>query len=53
MPRVRPWHSVNSNVHHNNTECNTGNNIETENRRRGPGGKRLCKECARLNRQGR
>ena len=46
-----PWHSIKSDKHHNNTECNTGNNIERENRRRGTGDKRLCKECANLNRR--
>ncbi len=44
-----PWHSSEQKVYHNNTECNTGNNIEPENLRQGTGGKRLCKECARLN----
>jgi hypothetical protein len=48
MAVVSPWHSVKEDVHHNNTECNTGNNIEVENRREGDGGKPLCKECARL-----
>jgi hypothetical protein len=48
MAVVSPWNSVLENVHHNNTECNTGNNIETENRREGDGGKPLCKECAGL-----
>jgi hypothetical protein len=43
-----PWHSIKQDVHHNNTDCNTGNNIETENRREGTGGKPLCKECAKL-----
>jgi hypothetical protein len=46
--KTRPWHSILSNVYHNNSECNTGNNIEAENRRDGTGGKRLCEECARL-----
>jgi hypothetical protein len=27
MAVVAPWHSVRSNVHHNNTECNTGNTM--------------------------
>jgi len=45
MAIVSPWHSILEDVHHNNTECNTGNNIEAENRREGTGGKRLCKEC--------
>ena len=43
-----PWHSIKQYVHHNNTDCNTGNNIELENRRSGTGGKPLCSECARL-----
>ena len=46
--RVSPWHSTKSNVHHNNNACNTGNNIETENRRAGTGGKPLCAECRGL-----
>ena len=53
MPKKSPWHSVIRPVHHNNTECNTGNNIEKENLRQGHGGKPLCAECAGLNRQGR
>lgn len=51
--RKSPWHSVKQNVHHDNTECNTGNNIETENLRQGTGSKPLCQECARLDREGR
>ncbi len=53
MPRRAPWHSVKQPVYHNNSNCNTGNNIERENVRQGTGGKRLCKECAELNRRGR
>lgn len=52
MPRTSPWHSIKSDVHHNHTHCNTGNNIESENRREGTGGKPLCSECAELNAQG-
>ena len=51
MARTSPWHSIKSEVHHNNTECNTGNNIEVENRREGTGGKPLCEECKKLNEQ--
>ena len=40
MAVVSPWHSILSDVHHNNTNCNTGNNIESENRRSGTGGVR-------------
>jgi len=52
MPQKSPWHSVKESVHHNNTNCNTGNNIEKENLREGTGGKPLCQECAKLNQQG-
>lgn len=48
MGVTAPWHSVLSNVHHDNTSCNTGNNIERENRRSGTGGKPLCLECKAL-----
>jgi hypothetical protein len=50
MSVVSPWHSIKSGVHHNNTECNTGNNIERENYRTGTGGKPLCAECENLRR---
>lgn len=49
--RSAPWHSATSDVHHNNRKCTTGNNIETLNLRQGTGGKRLCKDCADLNRK--
>jgi len=48
MAKKAPWHSVLQDVYHDNTECNTGNNIERENLRSGTGGKRRCHECARL-----
>ena len=48
MAVTSPWHSIKAGVHHNNTECNTGNNIERENWQSGTGGKPLCKECADL-----
>ena len=43
-----PWHSVNSDIYHNNPDCQTGGSIDPENIRPGTGGKRLCEECARL-----
>lgn len=46
--RKSPWHSIKADVYHECTNCNTGNNIETENRRPGTGGKRQCDECKRL-----
>jgi len=52
MSQKSPWYSIKQPHHHNNTECNTGNNIEQENLRQGTGGKPLCHECERLNREG-
>jgi MIP family channel proteins len=45
-----PWHSVNSDIYHDNSNCQTGSSIAPENIRRGTGGNRLCEECARLDR---
>jgi hypothetical protein len=44
-----PWHSPNSDVHHNNPSCQTGSSIAPENVRQGTGNKALCGECERLN----
>jgi hypothetical protein len=43
-----PWHSVLQDVHHDNTSCPEGNNIEPRNRRPGTGGKPLCSRCEGL-----
>ncbi len=51
--KTSPWNSKKQGIHHNNTNCNTGNNIQSENYQTGTGGKPLCQECANLNRQGR
>lgn len=48
MAKRAAWNSVKAGVHHNDTNCNTGNNIERENLRAGTGGKPLCAECRRL-----
>lgn len=45
-----PWHSVNSEVYHNNPNCQTGNSMDSENVQQGTGNKPLCRECERLNR---
>jgi transposase-like protein len=49
MAKVAAFHSVKQHVHHNNTSCTEGNNIEKENLRSGTGGKPLCSHCAKLN----
>ena len=46
--KVSAFHSTKQNVHHNNTRCTEGNNIERENLRSGTGGKPLCAHCSRL-----
>lgn len=50
MAVKKSWHSdeEGTEVYHNNTDCNTGNNIERENLEHGTGNHRLCKECKRL-----
>lgn len=52
MPKTSPWHAKDSHVHHNNTRCTEGNNIEPRNRMSGTGGKPLCNHCSRLNAEG-
>jgi len=56
MPKTSPWHSVKQGdppVYHDNTECDKGNNIESENVRQGTGGRRRCDRCQELDDQGR
>ena len=52
MAQVSPWHAINSDVYHDCTNCNTGNNIETENKKSGTGGKSRCNECKELSNKG-
>ncbi len=55
MPRTAPWHSIEPNtrnVYHDNTKCTEGNNIETENLRRGTAGREICEHCKRLDATG-
>ena len=47
MAKVGPWHSIKQYVHHNDTNCSAGREVERESRRAGTGGKPLCLECAR------
>jgi hypothetical protein len=54
MPKIYPWHSsrLGETVHHDNTKCTEGNNIETYYKKSGTGGRPLCAHCARLDAQG-
>lgn len=49
MSKVSAFHSIKQHVHHTNSKCTEGNNIERENLRQGTGGKPLCQHCAKLN----
>jgi hypothetical protein len=48
--KTSAWHSIRpgETVHHDNTACTEGNNIETHYRRSGTGGKPLCDHCKKL-----
>ena len=53
MAKKDPWHSVkdegkSDGRYHDETNCNTGNNIEKENIRSGMGGLPKCEECKRI-----
>jgi hypothetical protein len=46
MAKTSPWYSKKTmDVHHNETECTTGNNIEPENIAYGTGDLSKCSEC--------
>lgn len=48
MSVVAPWHSIESNVYHENTECLDGSQIVAYHVREGKGNHRLCKECEKI-----
>jgi len=52
--KTEPWHSKRpgETVHHDNTQCTEGNNIEKYYLAQGTGGRPLCKHCDRLDREG-
>jgi hypothetical protein len=52
MPHVPAFHSVKEAHHHNNSRCGPGSEIPAHNRVAGTGNKPLCKDCAKLNSEG-
>lgn len=54
MPKVGAFHSTKPGtaVHHNNSKCTEGNNIEAYYRKVGTGGHPLCQHCQKLNNEG-
>ncbi len=53
--KTYPWHSkrIGETVHHDNTACTEGNNIESYYLVRGTGNRPLCTHCQRLDAMGR
>jgi hypothetical protein len=52
MTQVSPWHSKKEPHYHNNNKCGPGKEIPASNRVAGTGGKKLCKDCDKLNKEG-
>jgi hypothetical protein len=51
--KTSPWHSIKENHHHDNTLCGPGSEIPAHNRvSNSTGGKPLCKDCAKLDAEG-
>lgn len=51
MAKVAPFHSKKpntKNVHHDNSSCTEGNNIETQYKAAGSDGRPKCEHCQRL-----
>jgi hypothetical protein len=50
MAKTSPWHSTKTgtHVHHDNTSCTEGNNIESHYRKDGTGGLPKCSRCKEL-----
>lgn len=52
MPAMPAWNSKKENHYHNNSKCGPGSEIPPHNHEAGTGGKPLCKDCAKLNSEG-
>jgi hypothetical protein len=52
MPNVSAFNSKKESFHHDNSSCGLGTRIAPHNRLVGAAGKPLCKNCKKLNRDG-
>jgi hypothetical protein len=52
MPKVIPFHSAKEYHHHDNSKCGPGSEIPPHNKLSGTGGKPLCKDCSKLDSEG-
>lgn len=50
MSRTGPWHAPLEGIYHDNSDCWAGRGLAGKQRIDGSGGKRLCAECAKLDR---
>jgi len=50
MSKLAPFHSTRpgTTVHHDNSKCTEGNNIEAQYKKSGTGGHPLCQHCKKL-----
>ena len=48
MATVAAFHSEKTAVHHDQSTCTEGNNIEAANKKSGTGGKPKCDHCKRI-----
>lgn len=49
--KIAPWHSIRSTdppVYHDESKCTEGDNIQSQYRRPGTGGRRKCKRCSEI-----
>jgi hypothetical protein len=52
MPKIAPFHTHRHPDHHDNSQCGPGSEVPKEHRISGTGGKPLCKDCAKLDTEG-
>jgi hypothetical protein len=52
MPKIPAYHSAKENYYHDNSKCASGSQIPAANRVAGTGNKPLCKDCAKLDNEG-
>lgn len=50
MSKTVPWHAPSEGIYHDNSDCWAGRGLVGKQRIEGSGGKRLCAECAKLDR---
>jgi hypothetical protein len=52
MPSTLAWHSKNQRHYHSNSKCGPGSKIPAHERLPGTGRMPQCKDCAKLNQEG-